>query len=526
MTFSSTFRPESRLYSWTTKPTRREPDREDGQVGRDEEQGRLPRGRGCIDDDRDRRPDAVAQQASDESYERCLEQELAHHVDRRRADRLLQADLAHALGHRHEHRVHHRQAADDQRQQRGRSRDRGEDRTAGLEAVDQRAGSDRLDPGDLGVDLVGDLVQLADRRARFGVDVDRLGDLGDVDLVADRRGQAVLQQHLAVRDADIGKCVGCGAGGIEDPYHLERVVDEVGLSVGWPDRQVDCVADLLVELLVDGRAEDDFTLRVGVDGVALRVGRREGAPRVLRRVAGDDLVRYAEADCRDLPWLGCKTVAGECRGHARHLFDLVDLARGKEGGRLAVGRTHLDAAAEVLHAAVDQRIEVLGERAHRRQGEHPDEDARDGQEAAQLVARDVTDDFHGGPLRIPDDPVDGGLRISSRRGPALRTLSCPRREETMSDLEQILKKVDFFKPVATRRGFMQKLALAGGAAAAGAIGLGKVTNVFADSATDFVTAAVGAERIGIAFYGNAIGSGSLYSASGDAATNTLLHSPP
>jgi len=94
----------------------------------------------------------------------------------------------------------------------------------------------------------------------------------------------------------------------------------------------------------------------------------------------------------------------------------------------------------------------------------------------------------------------------------------------MSDLEQILKKVDFFKPVATRRGFMQKLALAGGAAAAGAIGLGKVTNVFADSATDFVTAAVGAERIGIAFYGNAIGSGSLYSASGDAATNTLLNS--
>ena len=94
----------------------------------------------------------------------------------------------------------------------------------------------------------------------------------------------------------------------------------------------------------------------------------------------------------------------------------------------------------------------------------------------------------------------------------------------MSDLEQILKRVDFFKPVATRRGFMQKLALASGAAAAGAVALGRVTNVFADGATDFVTAAVGAERIGIAFYGNALGSGSPYSASGDATTSTLLNS--
>jgi len=91
-------------------------------------------------------------------------------------------------------------------------------------------------------------------------------------------------------------------------------------------------------------------------------------------------------------------------------------------------------------------------------------------------------------------------------------------------IDQVLKRVDFFKPVATRRSFMQKLMLAGGAAAAGAAGLGKVTNVFADSATDFVTAAIGAERIGIAFYGNALGSGSLYSAPGDPATSTLLNS--
>ncbi len=92
-------------------------------------------------------------------------------------------------------------------------------------------------------------------------------------------------------------------------------------------------------------------------------------------------------------------------------------------------------------------------------------------------------------------------------------------------MEQILKRVDFFKPVATRRGFMQKMLVAGGTAAVGAAGLGKVASVFASSnpALDFVNAAVGAERIGIAFYGNAIGSGSPFSVSGDPATSTLLN---
>jgi hypothetical protein len=94
----------------------------------------------------------------------------------------------------------------------------------------------------------------------------------------------------------------------------------------------------------------------------------------------------------------------------------------------------------------------------------------------------------------------------------------------MADLEQILKRVDFFKPVATRRSFMQKLAMAGGVAAAGTVGLGKLSAVLADGATDFVTAAIGAERIGIAFYGNALGSGSPYSAGDDPATTSLLNS--
>src|SRR6266702_2809672 len=77
-------------------------------------------------------------------------------------------------------------------------------------------------------------------------------------------------------------------------------------------------------------------------------------------------------------------------------------------------------------------------------------------------------------------------------------------------LEQILERVDFFKPVATRRGFMQKLLLAGGAAAAGVAGLSKVMPALADATTDFAAAAVG--------------SGSPWSAPGDAATSSLLNS--
>ena len=93
-------------------------------------------------------------------------------------------------------------------------------------------------------------------------------------------------------------------------------------------------------------------------------------------------------------------------------------------------------------------------------------------------------------------------------------------------LEQILESANHFKPATTRRSFMQKLVLAGGSAAFAAVSLGKVANVFASSnpVLDFVNAAVGAERIGIAFYGNALGSGSPYSVAGDAATHTLLNS--
>jgi hypothetical protein len=94
-------------------------------------------------------------------------------------------------------------------------------------------------------------------------------------------------------------------------------------------------------------------------------------------------------------------------------------------------------------------------------------------------------------------------------------------------LEQILKSIDHFKPIDSRRAFMQKLMVAGAGAAVAATSIGKVTSVFASDDSPvlaFVNAAVGAERIGIAFYGNALGRGSPYSVAGDPATKTLLNS--
>src|SRR5258708_11655537 len=126
-----------------------------------------------------------------------------------------------------------------------------------------------------------------------------------------------------------------------------------------------------------------------------------------------------------------------------------------------------------------------------------------------------------------DEPGGSHDCIESRTFGSPRTIGAGRRDgadgpsevKRMTDklspesgrLEQILKSVDYFKPISTRRGFMQKLMLAGGGAAVGAASLGRVANVFAASpssvATGFVVDAIGAERIGIAFYGNALGAG-------------------
>jgi hypothetical protein len=73
----------------------------------------------------------------------------------------------------------------------------------------------------------------------------------------------------------------------------------------------------------------------------------------------------------------------------------------------------------------------------------------------------------------------------------------------------------------TRRQFLGRLAVAAGGATV--LSLGGASVALADPVTDFGNAAVGAERIGIAFYGNALGAGSPYSCSGDLAKGTLLN---
>ena len=60
-------------------------------------------------------------------HEHGLDQELREDVAPPRADRLADADLARALGHRHEHDVHDADPADEQRDRGDRAEQRGED---------------------------------------------------------------------------------------------------------------------------------------------------------------------------------------------------------------------------------------------------------------------------------------------------------------------------------------------------------------------------------------------------------------
>jgi len=79
--------------------------------------------------------------------------------------------------------------------------------------------------------------------------------------------------------------------------------------------------------------------------------------------------------------------------------------------------------------------------------------------------------------------------------------------------------------VATRRGFVKRvLALGGGVAAVGLFG-DTTTAAAADAdVLAFGNAAVGAERIAVAFYSNALGLTSAFGVSGDVAKSTLLNS--
>ncbi|HET9780669.1 MAG TPA: ferritin-like domain-containing protein [Candidatus Dormibacteraeota bacterium] len=98
--------------------------------------------------------------------------------------------------------------------------------------------------------------------------------------------------------------------------------------------------------------------------------------------------------------------------------------------------------------------------------------------------------------------------------------------EGLGRVEKVLESVDFFKPRSTRRKFLTAIAAGGAAAAAGAAGLGRVLPASADAGTvvGFGNAAVGAEKIAVAFYSNALGVSSDFGVPADLAKGTLLNS--
>jgi hypothetical protein len=123
----------------------------------------------------------------------------------------------------------------------------------------------------------------------------------------------------------------------------------------------------------------------------------------------------------------------------------------------------------------------------------------------------------------------------------LKTEIPDKEEEIMSEetqepnaerIENILRTSEFFRATNTRRKFMQRiLAGCGGVALGGAVGVAVMSRdmksalaAAGNPVTDFGSAAVGAERIGIAFYNNALGQTSPFGVPSDLAQDTLLNS--
>jgi hypothetical protein len=103
------------------------------------------------------------------------------------------------------------------------------------------------------------------------------------------------------------------------------------------------------------------------------------------------------------------------------------------------------------------------------------------------------------------------------------------REPNAERVENILRTS--VRATSTRRKLMQRILATGrGAAVGGAVGVvvlshGMKSALAADDpVTDFGNAAVGAERIGIAFYSNALGQASPFGVPSDLAKGTLLNS--
>jgi ferritin-like protein len=110
-------------------------------------------------------------------------------------------------------------------------------------------------------------------------------------------------------------------------------------------------------------------------------------------------------------------------------------------------------------------------------------------------------------------------------------MSDERRMPNAEHIENILRTSEFFRLTNTRRNFMQSiLATGGGVAVGGAVGLAalsrnlKVAQAADNPVVDFGNAAVGAERIGIAFYSNALGQTSPFGVGSDLAKGMLLNS--
>ena len=108
------------------------------------------------------------------------------------------------------------------------------------------------------------------------------------------------------------------------------------------------------------------------------------------------------------------------------------------------------------------------------------------------------------------------------------------RQPDSERAENLLRSSNLFRATSTRRTFMTRLMAAGGGVALGAgvggglllkNGMGAVAHADGvDPVVAFGNAAVGAERIAVAFYANALGDSSAYGVASDEAKGTLLNS--
>lgn len=97
--------------------------------------------------------------------------------------------------------------------------------------------------------------------------------------------------------------------------------------------------------------------------------------------------------------------------------------------------------------------------------------------------------------------------------------------------ENLLRSSAFFRSASTRRAFMTRLMAVGGGVALGAgmsgavllRGGNSVAHADSDPVINFGNAAVGAERIAVAFYADALGQSSTYGVASDAAKGQLLN---